>query len=31
MIAARLETPIRESQETEEVFLGLLKLARGDV
>jgi sugar (pentulose or hexulose) kinase len=31
MIAARLQTPIRESQETEEVFLGLLKLARGDV
>ena len=31
MIAARLETPIRESQETEEVFLGLLRLARGEM
>lgn len=31
MITARLETPIRESQETEEVFLGLLRLARGDL
>jgi sugar (pentulose or hexulose) kinase len=31
MIAARLQTPIRESQETEEVFLGLLRLARGEM
>ena len=31
MIAKRLETPIRESQETEEVFLGLLRLARAEV
>jgi len=31
MIAAKLETPIRESQETEEVFLGLLHLARGEI
>jgi sugar (pentulose or hexulose) kinase len=30
MIAKRLGTPIRESQETEEVFLGLLELARGE-
>lgn len=30
MIAVKLESPIRESQETEEVFLGLLRLARGE-
>ncbi|QDT53388.1 Glycerol kinase [Caulifigura coniformis] len=30
MIASRLETPVRGGQEAEEVFLGLLRLARGD-
>jgi sugar (pentulose or hexulose) kinase len=31
MIADRLETPVRSSQETEEVLQGLLRLARGEV